>query len=147
MTPALRWAMMRTEWMTENQLKLNDGKPEALLFFSFPFRFPWNLLPFPSLIRLLLALTTSPSLILPGTLDSFLTQNCPRKSTSWKSAKLLISSFNVLVQSAGFSPKTQPRLLLLPICFLGLTTATVFSWVHLILSSSLYKKCKTLLQD
>ena len=32
MTPALRWAMMRTEWMTENQLKLNDGKTEALLF-------------------------------------------------------------------------------------------------------------------
>ena len=33
-----------------------------------------NLLPFPSLTRLLLALTTSPSLILPGTLDSFLTK-------------------------------------------------------------------------
>ena len=38
--------------------------------------------PFPSLIRLLLALTTSPSLILPGTLDSFLTHNCPWRSTS-----------------------------------------------------------------
>ena len=32
MTPALRWAMMRTEWMTENQLKLTDEKTEALLF-------------------------------------------------------------------------------------------------------------------
>ena len=61
-------------WMTENQLKLNDDKTEALLF---PFGLPRNLLPFPSLTRLLLALTTSPSLILPGTLDSFLTQNCP----------------------------------------------------------------------
>ena len=42
-------------WMTENQLKLNDDKTEALFF---PF-------------------SSSPSLILPGTLDSFLTQNCP----------------------------------------------------------------------
>ena len=31
---------------------------------------------------LFLALTTSPSLILPGTLDSFMTQSCPRRSTS-----------------------------------------------------------------
>ena len=49
--------------------------------FSFPFRLPWNL-PFRSWTRSLLALTTSPSLILPGTLDSFLTQNCPWRSTS-----------------------------------------------------------------
>ena len=65
--------------MTENRLKLNDDKTEALLF---PLCFPWNLLPFPSLTLLLLALTTSPSVILPGTLDSFLTQNCPWRSTS-----------------------------------------------------------------
>ena len=61
----------------------------------------------PSLIWSLLAFTTSPSLILPGTLDSFLTQKCPWRSTS---AKLLTSSLNVLVQSAGFSLKMQPRL-------------------------------------
>ena len=61
-------------WMTENQLKLNDDKTEAPLFpFSSSLK-PSNV---PSLTRLLLALTTSPSLILPGTLDSFLTQNCP----------------------------------------------------------------------
>ena len=65
-------------WMTENQLKLNDDKTEALLF---PFRLSLNLLQFPSLIRLLLALTTSPSLILPGTLDSFWTQTFPWRST------------------------------------------------------------------
>ena len=34
MTPALRWAMMRTEWMTENQLKLNDDKTALLFPFS-----------------------------------------------------------------------------------------------------------------
>ena len=45
--------------------------------FSFTFRLLWNLPPFPSLTQLLLALTTSPSLILPGTLESFLTQACP----------------------------------------------------------------------
>ena len=43
--------------------------------------------------------------------------------------------------------KTQPRLLLLPISFHGLTTATVSSWVHLILSSNLFRNselcCKT----
>ena len=38
--------------------------------------------PFPSPTRLLFALTTSPSLILPGTLESFLTQTCPWRSTS-----------------------------------------------------------------
>ena len=66
-------------WMTENQLNWTTTKQKR---FSFSFRLPWDLLPFPSLIRLLLALTKSPSLILPGTLDSFLTQNCPWRSTS-----------------------------------------------------------------
>ena len=71
-----------------------------------------------------------------------------RRSASYKSAKLLISSgLNILVQSADFSLKTQPRLLLLPITPHGLTTAAVSSWVHLILSSNLSRKFKTLLQD
>ena len=64
-----------------------------------------------------------------------------------KSAKMLISSLNALVQSTGFSLKTQPRLLLLLISSHGLTTATVSSWVHLILSSNLSRKFRTLLQD
>ena len=50
--------------------------------FSFHFHLPWDLPPFPSLTWLLLALTTSPSLILPGSLESFLTQTCPWRSTS-----------------------------------------------------------------
>ena len=62
-------------------------------------------------------------------------------------AKLLISSLNALVQSAGFSLRTQSRLLLLPISSHGLTTATVSSWVQLILSSNLSRKYRTLLQD
>ena len=41
----------------------------------------------------------------------------------------------------------QPRLLLLPISSYGSTTATVSSWLHLILSSNLSNKFKTLLQD
>ena len=48
---------------------------------------------------------------------------------------------------SGFSLKTQPRLLLLPTSFHGLTTATVSLWVHLILSSNLSRKFRTLLQD
>ena len=59
----------------------------------------------------------------------------------------IISSLTALVQSAGFSLKTQPRLLLLPISFHGLITATVSSWVHLILSSNLSRQFRTLLQD
>ena len=43
--------------------------------------------------------------------------------------------------------KMQPRLLLLPTYFQGLTTATVSSWVHQILSSNLSRKFRTLLQD
>ena len=65
------WRKIISNWTTTKQ-KL----------FSFPFCLPWNLLPFLSLTRLLLALPASPSLILPGTLDSFLTQNCPWRSTS-----------------------------------------------------------------
>ena len=64
-----------------------------------------------------------------------------------KTVKLLISSLNALVQSAGFSLKMQPRLLLLPISSQGLTTATVSSWVDLILLSNSSRKFKTLLQD
>ena len=78
------WFMYLHAQMTENQL--NDNKTKL---FSFPFLLPWNLPPFPFLTRLLLALTTSPSLILPGTLDSFLTQNCPWRSTSLKPVRLL----------------------------------------------------------
>ena len=37
----------------------------------------------------------------------------------------------------------QPRLLLLPISSHGSTTATVSSWIHLVLSSSLSRKFKT----
>ena len=61
-------------WMTKNQLKLNDNKTEALLF-PFSSSLKPSTVPLPD--SLLLALTTSPSLILPGTLDSFLAQNCP----------------------------------------------------------------------
>ena len=69
-------------WMTENQLKHWMVKQKL---FSFPFLLPWNHPPFPFLTRLLLALTRSPSLIPPRTLDSFSTQTCPWRSTSYKS--------------------------------------------------------------
>ena len=52
-------------WMKENQVKLNDDKLHR------------NPPPFPSLTRLLSVVTTSLPLILLGTLESFLTQNCP----------------------------------------------------------------------
>ena len=46
-----------------------------------------------------------------------------------------------------FLTEDAARLLLLPISSHGLTTATVTSWFHLILSSNLSRKFKTLLQD
>ena len=62
-----------------------------------------------------------------------------------KKGRILTVVCFVLIQSAGFSLKTQPRLLLLSISSHGLTTATVSSWVHLILSSNLARKFGTLL--
>ena len=61
-------------WMTENQLKLNDDKTEALLFpFSSSLKPSTVFLP----DSIIFGFHNNPSLILPGTLDSFLTQNCP----------------------------------------------------------------------
>ena len=58
-------------WMAENQLKLNDDKTEALLF-PFSSSLKPSTVSLPDSIILI-----SPSLILPGTLDSFLSQSCP----------------------------------------------------------------------
>ena len=60
-------------WMTENQLKLNDDKTEAR-FFPFSSSLKPSTISFPDLITLG---SHIPSLILPGTLESFLTQTCP----------------------------------------------------------------------
>ena len=117
------------------KLKLNDDKtallPPFFLYLSLP--------PFPYLSRLLSVVTTSLSFILLGTLGSFLTQNYSRRNTSERSVKPLISSSNVLVQSADFSLKMQPKLLLPPTSSHGFITVTVFSWAHPILSSNLQK--------
>ena len=115
-------------WM----LNFNDDKTEALLF-------PYSSSLRPSTVSLSDSITlgshTSASLILPGTLESFLTQTCSWRNTSeTEFAKLIILSLNALVRSAGFSLKMQPTLLLPPISSHGSTTATVPSRVHLILS-------------
>ena len=63
-------------WCTEWYDSFLQVSQKSRLCASFPAK------PFPSLTQLLLALTASPSLILPRTLDSFLTQNCLWRSTS-----------------------------------------------------------------
>ena len=83
----------RVGWVTNSHKDKSEGR---LLFF--PFLLPSNLPPFPSLTQSYLALTTCLSLILPGALDSFSTQNCPRRSMSQRSAILLILSLNASVQ-------------------------------------------------
>ena len=60
-------------WMTENRLKLNDDKTEALFPFSSSLK-P-STVPLPDSITL--GSHNIPSLILPRTLDSFLSQTCP----------------------------------------------------------------------
>ena len=132
--------------MTENQLKLNDEKPEALLF--------------PFLSSLKPSTVSLPDSI---TLES---HKIPFSDSARNLGFILDSKLSIkkhvikICQTAYFelkrissicrflmSLKMQPRLLLLPISSHGLTTATVSSWVHLILSSNLYRKFRTLLQD
>ena len=131
-------------WMTENHLKLNDDETEALLF-PFSSSLKPSTVPLPDSITLgshnipVLRFCQEPWI------HSWL-KTVHEKARHKKSAKLLISSLNALVQSASFSLKTQLRLLLLPISFHGLTTATVSLWVHLILSSNLSRNFKTFLK-
>ena len=119
--------------MTENQLKLNDDKTEALLFF----------LP----TRLLFCSHNIPFSDSAKNLVVILDSNLSMKKHVINLPNCLFFSLNALVRSAGFSLKIQPRLFSLPISSHGSTTATVSSWVHLILSSNLYRKSRTLLQD
>ena len=130
-------------WITENQLKLNDYKTGLL------FRFSSSLKPstvsFPDSITLgshNIAFSDS-----ARNLGVILDSKLSMKKHVIKSAKLFISNLNTLVQPAGFSLKTQPRHLLLPISSHGLTSAIVSSWVHLIPSSNLSRKLETWLQD
>ena len=133
-------------WMTENQLKLNDDKTEALLF-------PFSSSLKPSTVSLPDSITLgSHSIPFSDSARSLGFIRDSKLSMKKHVVKICQTAYfelkrNALVQSAVFSPKTQPRLLLLPISSHGLTTATVSSWVHLILSSSLSRKFKTLLQD
>ena len=131
-------------WITENQLRLNDDKTKGLLF-PFSSSLKPSTVSFPDSITLgshNIAFSDS-----ARNLGVILDSKLSMKKHVTKSAKLFISSLNTLVQPAGFSLKTQPRHLLLPTSSHGLATATVSSWVHLIPSSSLSRKLKTLLQD
>ena len=95
-------------WMTENQLKLNDDKTEALLF---PFSSSLKpTVPLPDSITL--GSHNIPFSDSARNLGFILDSKLSMKKHVIKSAKLLISSLNALVQSAGFSLKTQPRLVI-----------------------------------
>ena len=130
--------------MTENQLKLNDDKTEALLF-------PFSSSLKPSTVSLPDSITLGshniPISDSARNLGFIFDSKLSMKKHVIKICQPLISSLNTLVQSAGFSRKAQPRLFLLPVSSHGLTTETVSSWVHLILSSNLSRKFRTLLQD
>ena len=130
-------------WMTENQLKLNDDKTEALLF------------PFSSSLN-------SSTVPLPDSI-TLGSHNVPFSDSARNLGFILDSKLSMkkhiikICQTAYFELKRissirrflteDARLLLLPTSFHGLTTATVSLWVHLILSSNLYRKSRTLLQD
>ena len=97
-------------WISENQLRLNDDKTEAL-----PFAFSSSLKP--STVSLPDSITlgshNTPFSDFDRNLGFFLDSKLHEEARH-KTAKLLISRLNALVRSAGFSLKTQPRLLLLP---------------------------------
>ena len=130
--------------MTENQLKLNDDKTEALLF-------PFSSSLKPSTVPLPDSITLGSHNIhfsdSARNLGFILDSNLSMKKYIIKICQTAYLSLNALVQSASFSLKTQPRLLSLPTSFHGLTIATVSLWVHLILSSNLSRKFRTLVQD
>ena len=132
-------------WLTENQLKLNNDKTEALLF------------PFSSSLK--------PSTVpLPDSI-TLGSHNIPFYDSARNLGFILDSEMSMkkhvikICQTAYFELKrissirrfltedSTKTVLLLPISFHGLTTATVSSWVHLILSSNLSRKFRTLLQD
>ena len=69
-----------------------------------------------------------------------------RKAKGGRSVKQRILSSNILVQSANFSPQTQPKLF--PrISSHGLLTVTVSSWTYPILSTNLTREIRNLQQD
>ena len=118
-------------WMTKNQLQLNDNKTEALLF-------PFSSSLKPSTIYLPDSVTLGshsiPFFVSARSLRVILDSNLSIKKHVIK-----------ICQTAYFELKhisrsMQPRLLLLPISSHCLTTATVSSWIHLILSSILSRK-------
>ena len=112
-------------WMTENQLKLNGDKTEAPFF------------PFSSSLK--------PSTVsLPDSI-SLGSHNIPFSDSARNLGVILDSKLSMkkhvikICQTAYFELKR--------ISSIRSTTATVSSWVHLILSSNLTRKLKTLLQD
>ena len=150
------WQAKATEWKTttkagekRRQLPItidSERKGQWLntLFFvklfSVPFRLPWNLPPFPLPDSITLVPHNIPFSDSARNLGFILVLKLSMRKACHKNVTLLISSLNALVRSAGFSLKTQPKILLLPISPHGLTTANVSSWVHLILSSNLFRK-------
>ena len=116
-------------------------------FFSFPVRLPWNLLPFPSLTRLLLALTTSPSLISARSLGFILDSKLSMKKHIIKICQTAYFELKRISLIRRFLTEDATKTVVTSYTFHGLTTATVSLWVHLILSSNLSRKFRTLLQD
>ena len=122
-------------WMTENQLKLNDDKTEALLF---PFSSSWK----------------ASTVFLPH-LTIIRSHNIPFYDSERNLGFILHSKLSMkkhvikICQTAYFELKrissirkfiTEDATKTLPTSSHGLTTATVSSWVHLILSYNLSRK-------
>ena len=129
-------------WMTENQLKLND-KTEALLF-PFSSSLKPSTVPLPDSITL--GSHNIPFSDSVRNLGFILESKLSMTKHVIKICQTAYFELNInaLIRSAGFSVKTLPKLLLLPIFSHGLTTTTFSSWVHLILSYNLSRKYRTL---
>ena len=131
--------------MTGNQLKLNDDKTEALLF-------PFSSSLKPSIVSLSDSITLRSHNIpfsdsarnLGFILDSKLSMKKKHVikicQTAYFELKRISSSCRFLLEDATMTLVTSYTLS-------RLTTAAVSSWLHLILSSNLSRKFRTLLQD
>ena len=131
-------------WMTENQLKLNDGKTEALLF-PFSSSLKPSTIPLPDSITL--GSHNIPFSDSARNLGFILDSKLSMKKHIIKICQTAYFELKRISSIRRFLTEDATKTLVTSTSFHGLTTATVSLWVHLILSPNLSRKFRTLLQD
>ena len=131
-------------WMTENLLKLNNNKTEALLF-PFLASLKPSTVSFPDSITL--GSHNIPSSDSARNLGFILDSNLFMKKHVIKICQTAHFELKPISSIRRFLTEDIAKTLVTSYISDRLTAAAVSSWVHLILSSNLSRKFKTLLQD